>query len=463
MASPIDTRSATISAPLAVLTLEEAYARARTRSDELATYAERVVEAELNVDRAWSLLHPTWNASFTFTHTEPQPPAFQLPAFPNLQSEPVRAACVSDGAGSIVDPQGCVTAVIGEIASTIQREPMQFDFVGQDTALFNSTITWNVFNGRALPLIASAKDSVEIERERERSGTIELLLGVARAYYAAVAARQAVAAAERARARAQAELAIAERQSELGETLRARVTAARIAARQGELDVARAGNGYRQAVALLQHLTRTPEPIDVVVPPDPVEPSGGKEELVAGALSRREDLRAAELGVRVAERLGDEAWWRFAPIVSLFGSYRYSNIEGISGQNEQWSFGVNAALPLYDGGLRYAELDSAESKLRSAGRGYLALRARVASDVERALLGLEASELSAARAASALELARQRAELTAAQYEVGALRTIELQQANDAVLDAELGIIRARLERALAVLELQRAAGLFAP
>ena len=46
---------------------------------------------------------------------------------------------------------------------------------------------------------------------------------------------------------------------------------------------------------------------------------------------------------------------------------------------------------------------------------------------------------------------------------MGAIRPLEVTEASDAVRDAELALIRARMERALAVLELQHALGVFDP
>ena len=46
---------------------------------------------------------------------------------------------------------------------------------------------------------------------------------------------------------------------------------------------------------------------------------------------------------------------------------------------------------------------------------------------------------------------------------MGVVRAIELTEANDRVLDAELALIRAGMDRSITVLELQNAVGLFDP
>jgi outer membrane protein TolC len=441
------------------LTLDEAYARAKKRSSEIKALEERIVEAEINVARAWALIKPQWNASFSYTHTEPRPPPYEFPALPDFANEDFRTACGADP----VDLGDCIPAIIDVLEATGESDPLRFDFAREDTALFNTNVTWTIFNGRSIPLIKNAYDTVTLEKDRVAGDVRDLLLGVARAYYGAAATKQAIAAAERADQRAKHELAIAAQKQELGESVKSQLVAAQIAARQAAIDVKRAENAHAQALVLVALLTRSEGEVEVVSPPEPLRPEGDVLELTARALEKREDVHVAELAIVLADRTHDEAWWQFSPTLSVFGGYRWSNVAGISGQHEQWSVGLIAAAQLYDGGLRYEALRSADSRIRAASHALESARARVKSEVTRAVLRVDASAMSIERANDAVLLAKERQKLVASQYEVGAMRGLELAEANDAVLDAEIAIIRARMERALAVLELQRAVGAFTP
>jgi OMF family outer membrane factor len=292
---------------------------------------------------------------------------------------------------------------------------------------------------------------------------LDFLLGVARAYYAAAATQQAVGVADRALGRARDELAITETQAAVGENLRARLVAARIAVSQAETAIKRAANAHEQSLIALAVLTRSPERPDVVTPTAPIRPTGDRDALTKMAMEHREELRAAIASVTIADRSRDEVWWRFAPTLSLFGGYRYSNVQGISGQNEQWSLGLNASLLLYDGGLRYQDLAEAESHLRIAEAALQGLHARIESEVEQAILRVDAADMAIDHARDDVLLTHERMKLAHAEHEAGALRVIELKAASDAALDAELGMIQAEMNRALATLELQRAIGAFAP
>lgn len=445
------------------LTLNEAYTRARSRAPELLAAKERVIQAELDVRRAWALLKPSWSASFTYTHTEPEPPRFEIPALPDFRSLSNNPACQAEDrtADQLLE---CADLVLDELTRAGDLGPTVFDFARQDTALFRTQITWNVLNGRALPLLANAKDTVTLEAERFKQQERALLLAVARAYFAGAAAQDAVTVSERGVERARARLALAEQKATAGEQAPAALRLEQIASRQAEIELERSRSTLRQsllAVALV--LGDELPPARLTAPESLAPPAETEGALIERALSTREDVLAAQLALIVAERTKQDAWWKFAPTVSLFGGYRWSNVDGISGQNDEWSFGVTASALLYDGGLRYADLAQADSNIRLAGLTLERIRRAASQDVRRARLRLESSALGVDRATQLLRLAEERAALTRTQYEAGAAREIELQESADAVRDAEIAVIAAKLERDLAILELQHAAGLFAP
>ncbi len=440
------------------LTLQEAYARAKKGGPELRVLAERVFEAEANVQRAWALLKPHWSANFTYSHVAPAPPELSFPEPLNFQQPDISQNCVEGG-----DAVACLDALLGELQRVANAPPRQIDLARQDTWLFNTRIAWNLLNGRAVPILWGAYETVALEQERADARGQELLLMVARAYYAAVGTQQAIAAAERAVQQAEAQELLIASKTELGERTGPAREAARIAAEQARLDLARTRNAHAQSLLALALVTHSEDRPDVVAPPKLLAPAQALPELQQMAQINRLDLRASQRAITVAEHAKDAVWWQMVPVIGVFGSFRSSNVAGLNGQREQWAVGVNATVDLYDGGLRYAELQSAESKIRSASLATEALLARIKNDVERAWLRIQQAELNILRAEGAQRLAQQNLALTQAQLDVGTIRPMDLKEATDAVLDAELTVIRTQLDYSLAVLELQQATGTFAP
>lgn len=262
--------------------------------------------------------------------------------------------------------------------------------------------------------------------------------------------------------RTKAQLELIKTRKELGEGAQLAVSAAESAAREAALNFARAQNAHRQALLGLWLVTYSEDRPEVIEPPIPNLPKGDRAALIATARSHRPELAAAERAVVIADRAKDEVWWRMAPVIGVFGGHRYSNVQGLSGQNSQWSVGLTATLSLYDG-VRYADLAAAEARFESALLSRRSIQHRIEGEVDRALLGVEGADLGVERAQEGLFLAENALEASEAQYEVGAIRLIELKEATDRALDAEIVLIRARMDRAVAILELLAAVGLFEP
>jgi outer membrane protein TolC len=438
--------------------LEEAYQRAEARSPEVRILAVRVEEAEVQVKKAWAILKPQWTASYTFTHLEPGPPAITFPEPLNFNTPAIRDNCVQGANSQMLD--GCLAGLVDELNRVANAPPRQLDFARQNTHQFSTRVVWNPLNGSAIPILKNANANVEREAQQRSARIAELRLVVARTYYAALATQEALHAAERAEARAAEELALTQAREELGDRPPLLAEGIRIAATQARIDTRRAKNAHAQALLALALVTFSDDRPDVVWPDAlPERPPGSGEALLTRA-RRRPDVAAALTTVQIAERAESEVWWRFVPTVGVFGGYRLSNVPGITGQRDQWSVGLAATVTLYDGGLRYADLDLARKRRESAQLALEAIRLRAAADVERAELDLEAADLAFDRAEQAVRLARQNLELSRARFEVGALRPAELQAANDGVLDAEIAVARARAERALAILGMRHAVGL---
>lgn len=443
--------------------MEEAYELARSSAPELKIQAARIMEAEANVDRAWSSLKPQWNLSYTFTHVEPRPPELSFPAFPNFQQPGIQQNCASDGMGGIVDAQACTQALVDEFVRTIDAPPTVLDFARRDTSVVNTRIVWTPLNGRAIPLIQNAYDATEAEKDRGASRRQDLLYTVARAYYAAAATHKAISAATRAKQRADETLSLMEARKELGAQPRAAVLIAKLSAKQRAIDLLRAQNAHTQALVGLAGLLHRSADFEVVPPPMPQRPAGDAKVLLDRAVAQRRDLRAARTTVTMAERSVDELWWRLAPTLGVFTGFRYANVRGLGGRNESWSIGLTANMSLYDGGLRYADRKVAQARLRIAKLSQASMIDRTKTELQQSLLKLQAAELSVERAEATAELAKINAEVLKDQYEVGAARAAKLKEARDAVLDAEVGLIRAQMEVSLSVLGLQKVVGDFRP
>ena len=190
-------------------------------------------------------------------------------------------------------------------------------------------------------------------------------------------------------------------------------------------------------------------------PPELVE-QGDPEALIAQALAQRPDLKAAEEQVQVAMASERMAKGGYRPSVSLGAgsstSWLSSNpdplADQLDGQNRSWA-SVDVRVPLLDGGVRRAQVDTAGlavqeaqlAKQRQVDQVALSVRVLVAQE-QAALSYLQASTVAA-------QSAEQAAEVLALRYQSGAETLVSVTQARAALVDAEL-------QQAWAELALQR-------
>ncbi|MBI2378228.1 MAG: TolC family protein [Deltaproteobacteria bacterium] len=442
------------------MTLSEAATAALEWSSELSLAKDRIDQAAVNVARAWALVLPTWNASLSYTRRAPEPPTLTFPAFPDLGSAEVQAACRDPADPSMLAPsEACFVAVLDEFNSARNAPGMSFDFARADTINLSSQVTWTVFNGRFFAAHASAEDGVELERARLEAGRTAVVVAVARSYYAALATQRSKEVAERAAGRARAKLSVERARAGAGQESRSRLVAAEIHLREAELDVERARNAHQRTLLALGFAAGLGPGFDVA-PRGPIEVASGDElRLVEAARASRPEVRAAARSLMIAERERDDFLWKLAPTLALFGAFRASNVEGITGQKTEWTFGANANWVLFDAGLRYAERDEAEARLSSARHSEEKLLRAISNEIRAARLALEGARISRARAEVAVELARATLDVAEQQHAAGTIREIDLREAVDGVADTELSVVRADFDRDLAALDLAAALG----
>ena len=190
------------------------------------------------------------------------------------------------------------------------------------------------------------------------------------------------------------------------------------------------------------------------------------DEAIQSALAGREELRAADEGVRAAEAQGRIARAGRLPALSLAVDY------GIQGNRYELSTDADFAVASVV--LEWTPWDGGQTGARRTQATLEAERARTRrADAGRQIeLQVRQAYEAAAVARAGIETARERVaaarrtfELVARKYQEGAAPQIEYIDARSARTRAELNLVLTRYEYALRYVELERAAALrtFAP
>lgn len=470
----------------ATISLEDALQLAATQSFDLRIAREKVVQQELQVQKAWAMLLPNLNAGGNYTFN-----CIGTEGAPFLSCDDQTISFASE---EQLDQQKLLFSSLGEILRQVagfEQDPARQAELGQradqlfDTAdeferakgdiqpivvqpahvvTGNLTLSMPLFNGRAWPLLQNAQTAVEAVDLAGNQARAALLFAVARAYYGAYTTRRMWQASREQLASAEAHRSAVTERVALN-------AASPLVLRRADLDVIRAEQGvraaesaYRLAIGGLGNLIGVQTFFDVGEPPPQVaiESEHGVDQLLSLAYQARPDLRAQKLALTIADRNRVEAWMQFLPSFNLVAQGRAtSNVNGFVATPFTGAVMVTASVPLYDGGTRYVNLKETASRIREELLRVRQLEYRIEGQVRGNVsdLSLKAQALGLAR--EAVAVAQQTRDQAQSLYDVGAATPLDVSDANLAVYFAEMDLLRAELDLQQARLGLAYTVGAF--
>jgi len=438
------------------LTLDDAIGLARTYNRDLRAARERIAMADAGVEQVRSALLPTVVAQGKYTH--------------NYKEVDFDYSALSAPTLALGDAIRMTSGNAAE-AAAIQavEDQTKAAFAGQPPVVIQKEEQLDGLVSATVPVIAPATYFALSAAKRTRDASFatyqvneaSVLVSVAQAYFAAagtdelvVARRDAVTVATEtfdvAKARVAAELA--------NQVESTRAETALVRAQQ---DLAEAENTRAAAYRALATLLGTREPITVRAADTlPAEP-GALDALVGEAHSHRPEITAQKASIAAAEATTQEHTWRWSPTLSAFGNVRLQNYTGFSGDKYAWALGLELDWILYDGGARDAQRHLALAQRREAEARLELIGDSVSDEVANAHGSVETKRKGVGSAQRAVELARETLRLVRAQYEAGTAKQLDVLQAQDVLVSAEVGLAQAHFDVALADLQLRRATGDF--
>lgn len=188
-------------------------------------------------------------------------------------------------------------------------------------------------------------------------------------------------------------------------------------------------------------------------------PSFMLEQSLGQAYTSRGDYAAAQAQVKAAEAAKKAARGDALPSLRFNGDY--GDIGNMPGQSHgTYTVGAILKIPIFQGGRVRGEILQADAQLEQRKSEMEDLRARIAYEVQTALLDLKSSGDRVQVAKSAQGLATEQLQQAQDRFSAGVVSSIEVVQAQDALATADENYISSLYTYNLAKASLARALGI---
>lgn len=333
----------------------------------------------------------------------------------------------------------------------------------------NTASTWGVrldenlsLGGRELQSLQVARENLEKNRLDAYSMKEDYLLSVAFAYYGVLRAAKSLDIAEANVERLSAYRMAADKRLRVGEVTRTVLLRAEAELSGALSERTTAGNALELAMAQLKRIVGISGDVQLKkAPPAGREDISSADAYRAMAQKERSDLKALEILKRQAEaqvRFARAAHW---PSLTLSGVYSGTDQSPAASTINRESIYAGAALnlPLFEGGLRQAEVREALSKERQSGLLYEDLVKSIDMEVRSAYLDLMAQAATLKYLEDQLVFAMENFRAVARQFEFGLANSIDVMDANTLLVSAERKVADAGYHYRVAVTKMKRATG----
>lgn len=329
-------------------------------------------------------------------------------------------------------------------------------------------LQWPIYSGgRADALERAARAEASAAAADIAVAQADLRLEVARAFWALVTARATITVLEQSLSRAQAHLNDARQRLGAGLVAPNEVASAEALESRQRMLLIETRNQQELSSAMLARLVS----VDLLQPIEPAEAldappaaAASLEALVAQARAMRDERRALERRIEAAEHQRTAAGRGPRPDVAITGGFDYARpnpriFPRADRWDEAWDAGVTVAWSLWDGGRAQAEALQAGGMAAAARARLAEFDSVLALEVHQRVLEIDSGHAAITAAGDAVRAAAEARRVVAERYQAGVIAQTEVLDAEVALLQAELDRTRAIAGVRLAEARLARALG----
>ena len=316
-------------------------------------------------------------------------------------------------------------------------------------------------NGREVTAFNMAKDNIEKNRFDHQAVREDYLLAIAAAFFDVLKAQRSLEISEVNLKRVTAYRNAARTRFKVGE-----VTKTVLLRAEGELsgalsDQIRARNGLELARAVLARRVGIPEGFTLKEEKLEAQEGISLAQFLDKALAQRAELKSLDTQKKMAGEQLQYAKGAFWPQLGLSAVYSGADQGpmGFSFTKESKYVGASINFPLFEGGLRSADVQEAGSKLKQSELAYHNTARDIRVEVQNAYLDLGTQKGTLRYLEDQLTFARDNYNAVTRQFEFGLANHLDVLDANNLLLSAERQLADASYNYQMAIMRIRRTTG----
>ena len=418
---------------------------------------------------------PSWVSAEEYSLADLYRVALQTAEKIKISEENITIAEAGKGkALSYLLPRLTTFASFTEYTESKYSNPSTLPFPGGNLVLPGSLIQpnaaggWGIrldetlsLGGREFTSFKISRDNVEKNRLDTYAIKEDYLLAVAFAYYNVLKARKNLDIADANVERLSTYRTAADKRLRVGEVTKTVLLRAEAELSGALADRMTAGNSLTLALAQLKRAVGLKDDVQLKEGTPASKDVPPINTYQAVALSERSDLKGLNIQKKQAEdqvRYAKGAHW---PSLSLSGVYSGLDQSPPAGTINRESIYAGVALnfPIFEGGLRQAEVKEARSKEKQSGLLYDDLKKTIEIDVQSAYLDLMTQQSTLKFMEDQLVFAKDNYQAIARQFEFGLANSIDVMDANTLLVSTERKVSDTGYNYQMAVMRMKRATG----
>jgi outer membrane protein len=333
------------------------------------------------------------------------------------------------------------------------------------SVIFNSystgvTLNQNIFDfGKTASQVNIQKLNYDSSISDLNSVSDQIILSVKQTYYGVLQAKRNRDVSADMVKQFQQHLDQAKGFYEVGTKPKFDVTKAEVDLSNSKLNLIKAENALRIAVANLNNAMGIPEAPEYIIEDNLAFKKYDItfEKAVESAYQNRPDLNSIIVKKQAAENSIELAKKDYYPVLTGTAGYDYAG--NIFPLEKGWNIGATLSFPIFSGFLTKYQVDEAKANLNVLSANEESLRQGIFLEVQQAYLNLKEAEDSIPTAELGVKQAEENFEIANGRYAAGVGNPIEVTDAEVSLLNAKLSYIQALYNYKVSQASLEKAMG----